>query len=32
MRGLTESMMVSTQWEETSLHAVEERERFEQAL
>jgi RNA polymerase sigma-70 factor (ECF subfamily) len=25
-------MMVSTQWEETSLQAVEERERFEQAL
>ena len=32
MRGLTETMLVSTQREETSLHAVEERERFEQAL
>jgi RNA polymerase sigma-70 factor, ECF subfamily len=32
VRGLTESMVVSTQWEGTSLHAVEKRERFEQAL
>jgi RNA polymerase sigma-70 factor (ECF subfamily) len=32
MRGLTETMLVSTERDETSLHAVEDRERFEQAL